>query len=206
MKVQTILFFICPITLLFHTACNSDYSPKPKAYPRVIFPERAYKLFSPSGCPYEFEIPVYSFPEEDTLYFNQNIKGSCWYNIRFPEFNGVINFTYKSINDTHKLEKLIEDAHKLSFKHTKKADYIDEVVIQNPYRIGGILYEVGGDAASNVQFFLTDSVKHFVRGALYFNNQPNADSMRPIVDFLKEDLRIMLKSFRWKTFASRRKG
>lgn len=186
------------LLLLLLAACNNEYSPKPKAYPRVIFPERGYTLFSPPNCPYEFEIPTYATPEEDTLYFNKNIKGNCWYNIQFPEFNGVVNFTYKPISNEQKLEKLIEDAHKLSFKHTKRADYIDEVVIQNPNRVGGLLYEVGGDAASNVQFFLTDSIHHFVRGALYFNNQPNADSMKPVVDFVKEDLRVMLKSFRWK--------
>jgi gliding motility-associated lipoprotein GldD len=191
-----LLFFLCVVLLL--TSCQQNYSPKPKAYPRVSFPERSYTLFSPPTCPYEFEIPVYSSPEEDTLYFDQNIKGKCWYNIFFPDFNGTINFTYKPINDTQKLEKLIEDAHKLSFKHTKRADYIDEVVIENPHRVGGLLYEVGGDAASNVQFFLTDSVRHFVRGALYFNHTPNADSMMPVLEFLKQDLKVMLKTFRWK--------
>jgi gliding motility-associated lipoprotein GldD len=186
------------LILFFLASCHNEYSPKPKAYPRVIFPERSYSLFSPSNCPYEFDIPSYAKPEEDTLYFDQNIKGDCWYNILLPEFNGVVNFTYKPINKEQKLDKLIEDAHKLSFKHTKRADYIDEVVIQNPNGVGGLLYEVGGDAASSVQFFLTDSIHHFVRGALYFNNEPNADSMKPVIDFVKEDLRVMLKSFRWK--------
>ncbi|MBX2903676.1 MAG: hypothetical protein KF872_08980 [Chitinophagales bacterium] len=186
------------LLVILLSACQPDFSPKPKAYPRVVFPERGYTLFSPANCPYEFEIPAYAKAEEDTLYFNKNIEGSCWYNIVLPDFNGVVNFTYKPISDTQKLEKLIEDAHKLSFKHTKRADYIDEVAIQNPNKVGGLLYEVGGNAASNVQFFLTDSIHHFIRGALYFNNEPNADSMKPVIDFVKEDLRVMLKTFRWK--------
>lgn len=198
MKLFKVFSVLLCISVVLLSACTQDYSPKPKAYPRVVFPERTYTLFSPSSCPYEFEIPAYAEAVEDTTYFDKNIKGSCWYNIQLPPFNGVVNFTYKELNDTQTLEKLIEDAHKLSFKHTKRADYIDEVVIQNPNHVGGLLYEVGGDAASNVQFFLTDSIRNFVRGALYFNNEPNADSMRPVVDFVKEDLRVMLKSFRWK--------
>lgn len=195
------IFKILSVVILLAVAavsCKQEFSPKPKAYPRVVYPERGYTLFSPAGCPFEFEVPSYANVVEDTIYFDKFIKGSCWYNIQIPEFNGVVNFTYKPISKDETLEKLIEDAHKLSFKHTKRADYIDEVVIQNPNKVGGLLYEVGGDAASNVQFFLTDSVHHFIRGALYFNNTPNADSMQPIVNFVKEDLRVMLKSFKWK--------
>lgn len=195
------IFKILIVIILFAIAavsCRQEFSPKPKAYPRVIFPERGYTLFSPANCPFQFEVPLYATVVEDTVYFDKNIKGSCWYNIQIPDFNGVVNFTYKPINKEESLEKLIEDAHKLSFKHSKRADYIDEMVIQNPNKVGGLLYEVGGDAASNVQFFLTDSIHHFIRGALYFNNTPNADSMQPIVNFVKEDLRVMLKSFKWK--------
>ncbi len=188
--------------LVFHclllSSCNQEYSPKPKAYPRVVFPERKYELFQPKDCPYQFEKPVYANAVEDTTYFDKNLKGNCWYNIEFTDFNGTLNLTYKPLNKNQKLEQLVEDAHKLSFKHSKKADYIDEVQILNPNGVRGLLYEVGGDAASNVQFYLTDSAHHFVRGALYFNNTPNADSMRPVIDFVKEDLRFMLKSFQWK--------
>ncbi len=187
-----------PFIGLVLVSCNQEYSPKPKAYPRVVFPERNYARFEPAGCPYSFDLPVYTRAEEDTVYFDKKLSNACWYNIQFPDFNGTVNLTYKPLNDTQRFEKLLEDAHKLSFKHSKKADYIDEVLIQNPNGVGGLLYEVGGDAASNIQFFLTDSTKHFVRGALYFNNPPNADSMKPVVDFVKEDLRVMLKTFQWK--------
>jgi len=196
--LPNINFLLFTAFTLLLSSCNQEYSPKPKAYPRVIFPERKYELFQPQDCPYQFEKPVYANAVEDTSYFERKMDGACWYNIEFPNFNGTLNLTYKPLNKDQKLEQLVEDAHKLSFKHSKKADYIDEVQILNPNGVRGLLYEVGGDAASNVQFYLTDSTNHFVRGALYFNNTPNADSMRPVIEFVKEDLRFMLKSFQWK--------
>ncbi|MBL0308976.1 MAG: gliding motility lipoprotein GldD [Bacteroidetes bacterium] len=186
-------------TLLSLSSCQEDYAPKPKAYPRVIFPERKYELFDPVGCPFQFEKPVYAQVTRDSIFFGEKLSNDqCWFNVVFPSFNGTINLTYKEIMDTIPLGKLIEDAHKLAYKHTRKANYIDEIRVENPYNVRGILYDVGGDAASNVQFYLTDSSKHFIRGALYFYNTPNSDSMAPVLDFVKEDMRMMLKTFRWK--------
>jgi gliding motility-associated lipoprotein GldD len=118
--------------------------------------------------------------------------------LNFPDFNGTINLTYKEITKENNLNKLIEDAHKMSFKHSKKANYIDEVLISNKNGVGGLLYNVGGDAASNIQFFLTDTNHHYIRGALYFNNEPNTDSMAPVIDFVKKDLDHFLETFKWK--------
>jgi gliding motility-associated lipoprotein GldD len=185
--------------ILFLTACHGDYTPKPKSYPRVIFPEKKYDLYVSPDCPFQFEKPVYANVTCDTTFFGTRLVSNlCWLNVNFPDWNGIINLTYKDINDTMSLERLVEDAHKMSFKHTTKADYINEIAIHNDHGVGGLLYDVGGDAASNVQFFLTDSTKHFLRGALYFNNEPNTDSMAPVVNFVKADLNRMLKTFEWK--------
>ena len=190
---------VCCLSSVVLSSCHGDYSPKPKSYPRVIFPERKYELFDPQDCPYKFEKPVYANVMHDSAFFGHKLKDdNCWLNIYFPSLNGVINVTYKEINDTMSLEHLVEDAHKMAFKHTKKANYIDEINIVNDHGVGGILYDLGGDAASNVQFFVTDTTHHFVRGALYFYNQPNADSMAPVLEFVKADMQHMLKTFEWK--------
>ncbi len=196
----SVVFFYTALALIITTlsACTDEYSPKQKAYPRVVFPERKYELFVPANCPFQFEKPVYTTAENDTTFFGEKQDNPCWWNVSFGDFNGTINLTYKDINKDETFESLVEDAHKLSFKHSKKADYIDEVKVENPNGVGGILYDVGGDAASNVQFFLTDSNKHFIRGALYFNNTPNSDSMLPVMNFVREDLKHLLKTFKWR--------
>ena len=194
-----ILSVVCCLLSVILPTCHVDYTPKQKAYPRVIFPERKYELYDPKECPFKFEKPVYAQVLRDTTYFGNKLRSDqCWLNVYFPSLNGVVNLTYKDINDTMRLEHLVEDAHKMAFKHTKKANYIDEIKIDNAHGVGGILYDLGGDAASNVQFFLTDSNRHFIRGALYFYSSPNADSIAPVLDYVKADVKQMLKTFEWK--------
>jgi gliding motility-associated lipoprotein GldD len=176
--------------------CHGEYTPKPKAYPRVVFPERKFELYDPASCPFRFSKPTYSVVQRDSS--GMGMSQPCWLNIVFPDFNGTVNLTYKEINKDLTLDRLLDDAHKLSFKHTKKANYIDESIISNKHGVGGIFYNVGGDAASNIQFFLTDSTHHFIRGSLYFYNEPNSDSMAPILSYVRQDLDTILSTFEWK--------
>jgi gliding motility-associated lipoprotein GldD len=194
-SIQPILLLILIISL---SSCHGDYMPKPKAYPRVHYPERKYELYDPASCPFRFEKPVYAMVQQDTSFFGQRPAEPCWLNIVFPDFNGTINLTYKEINKDMTLERLLDDAHKLSFKHTKKANYIDESLIVNKHGVSGIFYNVGGDAATNIQFFLTDSTHHYIRGSLYFYNEPNTDSMAPVLAFIRQDIDTILNSFEWK--------
>jgi gliding motility-associated lipoprotein GldD len=183
--------------LLTLYGCHGDYQPRPRAYPRVMFPETRYEHCQPVGCPFSFDKPVYSQVSHDSVFMGRVITAPCWINVTFPDFNGTINLTYKEINAQQTYTQLLEDAHKLSFKHTKKANYIDESIIANKHGVHGLYYDVGGEAASNIQFFLTDSVHHFIRGSLYFYNEPNADSMAPVLTFVRKDLDHILSTFEW---------
>ncbi|MDP4963484.1 MAG: gliding motility lipoprotein GldD, partial [Salibacteraceae bacterium] len=79
-----------------------------------------------------------------------------------------------------------------------KATKIDEVLIENDAeRVYGIVYDFKGETASDLQFFLTDSTNHFLRGSLYFNVYPNKDSLAPVIDYVKTDINHMLESFKW---------
>jgi gliding motility-associated lipoprotein GldD len=155
-------------------------------------------MYDPASCPFRFVKPVYAVIQQDTAFFGKRPAEPCWFNIVFPDFNGTINLTYKEINKTMTLDRLLDDAHKLSFKHTKKANFIDESLIVNKHGVSGIFYNVGGDAATNIQFFLTDSVHHYIRGSLYFFNEPNSDSMAPVLSFVRQDIDTILSSFEWK--------
>lgn len=186
--------------LLFVVSCRPDtFTPKPRGYARTEFPAHAYTGFDVPGFPYRFEYPVYGRVIKDTLFFGVQPENPYWINIDFPTIGGTIYMSYKPINAKSPLSDLIEDAHEMSFMaHSKRADYIGDAVFQFRDRhVFGIMYEVGGNAASAHQFVITDSVKHFVRGALYFDVSPNADSLKPANDFLKEDILHMLETFRW---------
>jgi gliding motility-associated lipoprotein GldD len=173
-------------------ACHQSYSPKPRGYLRIDFPQKEYVRFD-SICPFQFDYPVYSRVVPDTDYNTE----PCWINIEFPEFDGKIHISYKKIDNN--LYRYTEDSRALAYKHTIRADAIKETVYSNPgARVYGILYDIKGNAASSLQFYLTDSIRHFLRGSLYFNVEPDKDSLAPVIAYFREDIVHMIESFEWK--------
>lgn len=176
------------------------YPPKPQGYFRVDTPAtHQYRLFDRAGFPFSFEYPVYSTISDDTIFQSKTEHNPYWINVDFAALGCVINITYKKITATHTYMQLVEEADGLSFFHHEKADYIDPFVFRFPeHRVSGIMYTVGGNAATRYQFTATDSVKNFMRGALYFNVTPNADSLKPATDFLVADIEHLLGTLRWR--------
>lgn len=189
------LFFLSSLLLVFVCACqNKEYSPKPKGYFRIIYPEKKYQVFK-SAAPFVFEYPVYSKIEP---YIGKDAQ-PFWYNLHFPQFNGYLHLTYHDVTGKAEYDRLLEYTRELAFKHTIKASAIDQRLINYPDRkVYGIYYAIEGNTASSVQFFLTDSVKNYFRGALYFNERPQYDSIEPVIKFLKTDIDKMIATFKWK--------
>lgn len=192
MKKQLFYFFL---SLLFITACTSNnYSPKPRGYYHIDLPKKAYQKSS-NGCAFSFEYPLYASMLPD----GSKDRQPCWYNLDFPQFNGRLHLTYYDINSKKEYEGLVEDARTFAFKHTVKANAIDQKIINYPEkRVYGIYYAIEGNTASSVQFFLTDSTQHYFRGALYFNEKPQYDSIQPVVQFIKKDIDHLISTFKWK--------
>lgn len=181
--------------ILLLTACGGDsYSPKPRAYYRIEFPKKTYRTFD-QGCAYSFEYPVYA----EMLRDDSRDTRPCWYNLSFTQFNGRLHLTYYDVLSAREFDGLVEDARTFAFKHTVKANAIDQKLINYPDRkVYGIYYAIEGNTASSVQFFLTDSARHYFRGALYFNERPQYDSIQPVVNFIKKDIDRMIATFKWK--------
>ncbi len=178
--------------IMLALACQRSYTPKPRGFMRVEFPAKEYLPFD-SVCPFTFEYPAYGNIVPDTDYMAE----PCWINIEFPDFEGKIHISYKEVDQN--LNDFIEDSRTLAYKHTIKADAIKETVYTNPAQeVHGILYDIKGDAASSIQFYLTDSNAHFLRGALYFNVPPDKDSLAPVISFFREDIVHLVESFTWK--------
>lgn len=173
--------------------------PKPRAYPRVVYPEKAYKPFEEGYCNFSFDQPVYATIEQDTAYFDERPKDECWFNISVAQLNAKIYCSYYPIRSRQDFDKFVSDAFELTNKHTVKASYIDEIAIHRPAdRVHGVVFNVEGAAASSYQFFLTDSTRHFLRGSLYFNTVAKPDSLAPVVAFMREDLNRMVETLKWK--------
>ncbi|MBK7571869.1 MAG: gliding motility lipoprotein GldD, partial [Bacteroidetes bacterium] len=189
-SLNFVLLFLIS-TLLF--SCEQEYNPKPRGYFRIEVPEKKYELFKANDCTFSFEIPVYAQVIKDTL---QSAE-PCWYNVEWTKYKGTLYLSHKEVNNN--LAKFINDSQTLSMKHIAKASGMQEEEINVPSKkVYGFYTYVKGNAASAVQFYLTDSSKHFIRGALYFYAIPNPDSIAPVLSFVEEDVKHLVSTFSWK--------
>ena len=192
-----ISYFLFLISYSF-TSCNSVFTPKPNGYFKIDFPQHQYKIFDQPGYPYSFQYPVYGNIVRDTSFFESKPENPYWINIDFPQFNARIYISYKEIG-ANSFDKLKDDAYKMTFKHSYKATSIDDSLMKTPLGVTGIFFNVGGNAATAKQFFVSDSVKHFLRGALYFDTAPNADSLGIVNQFLQTDMMHLINTLQWKS-------
>jgi gliding motility-associated lipoprotein GldD len=184
------------IFLIASSGCREVAVPKPRGHFRIDLPERRYVKFNVQngnneGIPVSFEYPEYGH-----LSFSSGNRG--WFNIEFPSYKARIYLTYKDIKND--LDSLLEQSYNLNIKyHISKADAINEKVFNNQdNNVYGILYDLKGNTASAVEFYVTDSVKHYLRGSLYFTSEPNADSLAPVIDFFREDIIHLVETLKWK--------
>jgi gliding motility-associated lipoprotein GldD len=179
------------------TSCIGDddenaVAPKPRAFYKLNFPEKKYKIYD-SICPFTFQTPVYSFVENDK---SRNAE-PCWLNIMYPLYRAQLYISYNQLNND--LAKHLNDSRELAIRHQVKASGLDEqVLINDSAHVYGLLYDISGNSASAIQFYITDSTKHFLRGSLYFNCPPNIDSLKIVIDYLRTDIMQMIKTFKWK--------
>lgn len=181
------------VLIPFLFACGEEVQmPRPRGYFRIDLKPAEMKKFDPESCPFRFDIPDYAIAIPDT----NSLAEPCWWYLIMPKFNAQLYLTYKPLRGD--VEKYLEDTYSLVYKHTSRASSIDEQVVQFRPGVSGILYTLGGESASATQFFVTDSTRHFLRGAVYFNVAPNADSLAPVQDYIRKDVLRMLKSLEWK--------
>jgi gliding motility-associated lipoprotein GldD len=197
-KVSMWLLGFYGFAMLFLMAsCNSNFTAKPQGYFNIDFPKHEYQSFNQPGYPYTFEYPVYAKVLKDSTFFGGTTENPWWINIDFPQFSGRIYVSYKEIGKNN-FDTLIKHAYILTGKHSSKAYSIDDSLINTSNQVHGMFFSVGGDVATSNQFYLTDSTKHFLRGALYFDATPNADSLGIVNQFLLQDVKHLINTFKWR--------
>lgn len=175
-------------------SCGETPVPKPRGYFRATFPVKEYAAVADSlALPYSFDFPNYCVMERETS------RGAerYWTNIVYPSLNAKVHLSFKFLDNN--LDTLIEDSHTLAYKHTVKAEAIEKIAyVNDTTHVYGLLYGIKGNVASPLQFYITDSTKHFLRGSLYFNCNPNKDSLAPSVEFVRADIERLFETLVWK--------
>lgn len=175
------------IGLLAVVGCKDDVLPKPSGYLRLDYPEAQYVDFK-NDCPFTFESNNAAIVAG---------KSDCSYTITYPKMKATIYLTYKPV--ANNIKELLRDAQKLTFEHVIKADDIIEQPYLNPdKKVFGMFYQVDGNAATNSQFYATDSTRHFITGSVYFYAKPNFDSIMPAASYIKNDMQHLLETLKWK--------
>lgn len=215
MRKTLFTFLLFPVFFLI-TSCNSPYVSKKRGYFNIELPTRSYQTFDRPDFPYSFEYPVYAQIVRDSTFFEKNPENPYWINIDFPSFRGRIFLSYKLIGGKalypvkqpdgsrkdslgiNVFDRMVGDAFTLTNKNDVVSNSINDSLMHTANGINGVFFKVGGNAATSKQFFLSDTIKNFIRGALYFDVTPNADSLKPVQDFLQVDMDHMINTFKWK--------
>ncbi|MEO8590217.1 MAG: hypothetical protein ABI432_12665 [Flavobacteriales bacterium] len=179
------------LTLLLVTACSEDPVPKPRGWFRIDLPEQTYTPWG-NDSTFSMEVPTYARMAERTAHGEAR-----WFDLRFQKQRATVHMTWSPVNG--QLAELIEDAHAFKAKHEAMAAKISsERMLRDSVRVFGTLFDVEGNVASPMVFYLTDSTDNFLYGALYFDTRPNADSLAPVTDRIREDIRHMAATLRWR--------
>ena len=191
-RLADILLLIFFVLLFF--SCSNDYTPKSQGYNRIILPDHTYQQL-PDTFPFDFEYSTHAKLLGDSSWLAEKY----WLDLYYPELGASITISYKDVfNSVDTLNGLLNDAYKLTAKHQIKAYAIDESILSTPSGHTAVVAEIRGQVPSQFQFFTTDSTKHFLRGALYFNTATKNDSLAPSIEFVKIDIVHMLNSLHWK--------
>jgi len=185
--LKRIISIIIILVMFTFISCKDEVLPKPAGFLRLDYPEAKYLNFE-NNCPFSFQM------NETAI-----IKGEkeCGFAITYPKMKATIYLTYKPVNNN--VEKLLRDAQKLTYEHVIKADDILEQPYLNPQKkVYGMFYQVNGNAATNSQFYVTDSTKHFITGSVYFYAKPNFDSIMPAASYIKNDMQRLMETLKWK--------
>ncbi len=186
------------VSLMMSCGQEKVYLPKPRLFPQVNLPEKGYQEASESDCPFTFTYPTYGSLNREEYFKDEDPVHSCWFDLTMKEINASIHFSYIPVNDRPHFDELVNDAFRMVTEHNQKADGRRDSLFRNKHDVEGLLFDIEGDVATPIQFFMTDSTSHFLRASLYFDDKVDADSIAPVLRFVRTDIDTLIESFQWK--------
>jgi len=198
MKLLAKALGYCIIIIFILIACETtSYYPKPRGFHRIVLPKHTYKPI-PEEYPYLFNISQGAIILPDTSTFSE----PYWIEVNYPKIKASISISYKKVLNYDSLMGYVNTSSRLTHKHNVRSSAITDYPIITPKGYGGVISELSGDVPSYMQFWLTDSTNHFIRAALYFPYSQKADSLAPVIEYMKEDMFEIINSLQWREVAA----
>lgn len=196
MSKKSLLIVFVALALLAACHRHNDATPKPQAYLRIDLPAHAYTVYDTAALPFTFEYGNLSTIE----WKNADRSGDRWFTIHYPNYKGYVFMSYKHIRGEKDLKAQVDTSYRFVQDNFSYSSGVDEnQFVNRQHRLFGTTYHLKGqNVASTYQFYVTDSVSHFLRGALYIDCTPNNDSLAPVLDYMREDINHFLESIRWR--------
>lgn len=191
------------VLFLLLMACGSDggsgsVGPKPRMYPKVDLPDHQFILLDKTlDCGFSFKRSVNSEVVERSRFFDQELENNCWFDLNYPTLNATVHFTYHPIHENKDYASLTNESFRMAYEHSSIASSIQEFPVMKNGQEQGMVFKLKGPVASPYQFYLTDTIHHFLRGSLYFNSHPNPDSIAPLLRHLWVDMDTLIQSIHW---------
>ena len=194
MKTRSVFLWIC-LAVLAAACSDSNETPKPQAYLRIDMPPHAYSVCDTMALPFTFELSNLA-----EVQWKKNLPRDKWFTIAYPKYKGYVFMTYKAMNGVRDLRAQIDTSYKFVEGHFSFSSGIDEnKFVDREHRLSGTTYHLKGqNVASTYQFWVSDSNRHFIRGALYIDCTPNNDSLAPVLDYIQDDIDHLIESIRWR--------
>jgi len=180
------IYIVLLLTIII-SSCDDNIYPRPRGNVRLEYPTPEYNQYHSDELEMSFQKSDYAVVEK---------KKSNWINLSYPKMKAKLHLTYLDVNGD--IDRLISDIQKLTDEHKIKASGIIPHEYSNAHdKVYGVVYEIIGNSASNIQFYVTDSTRHIVSGSLYFRVRPNSDSLAPAVQYVKQDIITLLETVKW---------
>lgn len=189
--MRQLLFQGLFLVLLLAGCSREAGTPRPRAFPRIEYPQRSYLNYAAEGCPFTFEYPGYAV-------INEKKDHTCWFDLYMPDFKARLHCSYVPVKDRVEFDDLVRDAFTIADKINERANFMEQTPVRNPQAVGGLALHFTGPAASPFHFFLTDTTRHFFKASLYFEAEVRPDSLAPIVKFVETDINHLINSFNWR--------
>ncbi len=165
--------------------CTNNQSTKEKL-------NREYLSLDTTMLPFRMQ-----YAAESKIVLRKNDPKALWFDIVYPARKSTIYCTYFPIKGNFR--EYDEDVRRFVYRHTVVATAIKEQAFsQQEKKLYALIFDIKGEVASPVQFLITDSVSHFLRGALYYDNAAYSDSLALSTTDMREDIIHLIQTLEWR--------